>query len=488
MKGGGQKPAPEEEIGSKAARGMGWVAVMRYANRITGFVTTLILARVVAPEAFGLIAVASMMLEVVNVMKDMGMGQALIYRKDALATASSTAFFVLAGVNLTMFVALCALSPYLASFLNEPRVTPVLIVMSFSLVLFGFRAVPDALLRKEMNFRRLLVPTIVPVILAAVVSIVMAFKGAGVWSLVARSLIVESLTTILIWRYCTFRPSFVFDRRIARELFSYGKYIIGASIVGVALYNVDKLIISKLDSVSALGLYIIAQTLASVPVGELGHLVCRVMFPALSKLNENAEKFRAGLRVSIEMSSIVSIPLGLGIIFFSQEIMHVLFKEEWWEAAPMLRILAGAAVLRSISVLLHEGAKAAGRPEFVQQALAIRFLIVSLAGIPVTTHFGTVGLCYVVLVAYTVGLIFEVFVTARQGNLEALSFGRILVYPVVSGTIAVACCYWVASLITSSGEAAHLAVGTVLSIATYCAATYKLRHDLVLQAYRAITS
>lgn len=467
---------------------MGWVAIMRYSNRLTGFVTTLILARLVAPEAFGLIAVASMMLEVVNVMKDMGMGQALIYRRDSLAAASSTAFFVLAGVNIIIFAVLCGISPLLAGFLDEPDVTPVLIVMAFSIVLFGFRAVPDALIRKDMDFRRLLVPTITPVIIASVVSIVMAFQGAGVWSLVARSLIVELLTTTLIWKYCSFRPSLVFDAKIARELLGYGKYIIGASVVGVALYNVDKLIISKIDSISTLGLYVMAYTVASVPVGELGHLVCRVMFPALSKLNDNIEKFQVGLRTSIEMSSMISVPMGIGIIFFSDQLVHVLFKEEWWAVAPMLRILAGAAVLRSISVLLHEGAKAAGHPKLVQWALAVRLVIVCLAGPPAAKYFGAIGLCYVVLLAYVIGLVYEAIMSGRRGSLPARSLWQVLAYPVVCGTLAIAGCYWLASLVPAANEAIRLVVGTLLSVAAYCALTYQLKRNLVLQAYKAVVS
>ena len=256
-------------VAKKAAYGLGWLAIIRYSNRIAGFATTLILARLVAPEDFGLIVIATMVMELLNIMKDMGVSQALIYRRDDLERAASTAFYLVLAVNMTLFLVMVSMSPLLANFFSAEGAVPVLIVMASNLLWFGLRSVPEALIRKELDFRRLLVPSVVPVLVASVVSIWMAFAGYGVWSLVARSLIVEILGTTLIWRYSSFRPALLFDKALAVEILHYGKYIVGASIIGVLLYNVDKFYIGKFGTIGSLGLYTLAYTIAHMPVGEL---------------------------------------------------------------------------------------------------------------------------------------------------------------------------------------------------------------------------
>ena len=477
----------QRELSKQAARGFGWVAMIRYTNRLTGFVTTLILAKFVAPDAFGLIAVATMVMELVNLMKDMGMSQALIFRREQSARTSSTAFFLLICVNAVIVTTVCLSAPLLSAFFEDPSITPVVIVMSSSLLLFALRSVPDALLRKEMAFSRLVIPSVVPAIVGSVVSIVMAVQGFGVWSLVARALLVEGLSTILIWKYSPFRPSLVFDTQVARELLSYGRYIIGASIFGVCLYNIDRLYVGKMIDVSALGLYVLGYTLANVPVGELGHMVCRVMLPALSKVNEDLRIFREGLSKTLELSAMISIALGVGIATFGPELVRSIFDEEWWPMARPLQVLAVAATFRSVSTLIAEACKAIGSPQLVQWTMLYRLIVVSILGFVGVYAFGILGLAWAILIAYASAFAGEVFVLGPFVGMKPGDFFRVLIWPILLAVAAIPTSYWVTTLWADS-DLLQLLVGGPLSVALFVVLVSQFRRRLIRTVWAATFS
>lgn len=299
--------------GSRIASGFGWVALSSYGNRVLGFVTTLIMAKFLAPADFGLVAIASILIEVLRLFKDMGLSQALIYTKEDIKRAANTAFWLMVGVNLVLFGLAAAAAPFAAKFYSNGLVTPVIILMSSNMVWNSLRAVPTSLIRKEIDFKKLVIPDIVPVALASAVSIVMAFKGCGVWSLVVRSLTWNIGGMLLIWKFTWFRPNFSFDKVVARKLWSYGKYIVGASVLFVALYNVDKFYVSKFVGIEALGFYALAIGIANIPVSELSHLVGSVMFPVFSKLNENPEALQRAVLKTLGYSTRISIPMAVGI-------------------------------------------------------------------------------------------------------------------------------------------------------------------------------
>src|SRR5688572_23539180 len=208
------------------AAGLGWVTASSYLNRAVGFFTTLILARLLAPEDFGLITVASMMIEVMKIFRDMGFSQALIHRQTEIEEASDTAFRMVVSLNLALFALAALASPLVARFFDDPSMTPILVIMAGNLVPIGIRSVPEALIRKATRFDKLVLPEVIPSLLSAGVGIALAMMGYGVWSLVIRTLLYSVLGAIMIWWFVDYRPQWRFNRRIAGELYHYGKFIV----------------------------------------------------------------------------------------------------------------------------------------------------------------------------------------------------------------------------------------------------------------------
>lgn len=456
----------------KVLAGFGWVALARYFNRLLGFLTTLVLAKLLVPEDFGVVAVALIAIEVLQIFKDMGVSHALIYQKERLKEASDAAFVLIVGLNLVLFGVAVALAPLAASFFDNDAIVSILIVMSSNLVWNAVRSVPDALIRKEVEFRKLLIPETVPVVIASIASVWMAYEGFGAWSLVCRSLIVNVLAMLLIWRFTTYRPSLKIDLSMARELIGYGKFILGASIITVCMYNLDKLYISKFGSLELLGVYTLAYTIANIPVTELGHIICRVMFPVFSKLNDQVDLLRESLVRTIKFTTMLTIPAAFGIATYGPLLVRSVYDSKWWGMIVPLQILAFAALARSVSAIIFEFFKATGVPKLMQQFLFFRLVSIGFLGIPVFLYSGLNGLSLLIAATYTVALFWETLMVSKRIELPVRQVVRVFMLPLVYSAVFIPGLYWLVVLGIDVYAIVEIAIGVVLTMVSYAGCVY----------------
>ena len=205
--------------------GLGWSAFIVYSNRAFSLLTLLVLAKVLEPRDFGIVGIASMIIEVLRIAKDMGLSEALIYQKEESPEAIDTAHTIMIGFGTLLFLIAVVIAPFAARYYSNPTIAPVVIIMASNLIWDAMRAVPRAIYRRRIDFRRLVIPEVVPVLLAAVVSISMALSGFGVWSLVVRTVLTSVLGAVLLKTPGLYRPRLRFHRAHARELFGYGRYV-----------------------------------------------------------------------------------------------------------------------------------------------------------------------------------------------------------------------------------------------------------------------
>lgn len=451
----------------KIVGGLGWVALSQYANRLFGFVTTLILAKLLVPEDFGLVAVAVMLVDVLKLFRDMGLGQALIHRRDDIEAASHTAFFLLISVNVVLYLGAIMLAPTAAEFYQNPAVTMVLIVISSNLVWFSMRAVPDALVRKSIDFKKLVVPELVPAILGSVIAISMAYNGFGVWSLVVKSLVSDMLGTALIWRYTEFRPALRFNWKIAREMMHYGKYIIGNSIFLVVVYNVDRFYLSKYGGLALLGLYTVAFTIANLPTTEVGHIICRVMFPVFSRLNNDIARLRVIFLKTIRYASLLVLPVSFGIAVYGPPLVNIVYGDKWAGMTVALQLLCIYALSRSLSAIMHELYKATGQPYLAQRFTIARLVAIGSLGIPAVNLFGLEGISSLVALTYGVIFFWEAFLACRIVEASIREFLKTLSVPAFGSGVIVVGIYMALKSYVQEMTLGVLAMGMLVTIAIY---------------------
>lgn len=460
--------------------GFGSVALIRYSNDALGFATSLILAKLLVPEDFGVVAAAAMIIEMLQIFKDLGLSQALIYRQEDVHRATDTAFLMVVVLNVVIFLCATLVSPLAGKFFDNSQVALVIVVIASNLIWTSIRSIPDALITKELAFHKLLVPEILPAMTGSIVGISMAYKGFGAWSLVVRSVIVSAGGMMLIWAYTSYRPKWNFDWKIAKELLSYGKYIIGSSIVLVAAYNVDKLMVSKFGGVAALGIYVMATKIANLPISEFSHIICRLMFPVFTKMRQDLYLLRQSFLKTMRYNCFITFPMAIGIALYGPDLIHAIYGDKWSGMAVPLQLLSVAALFRSLSVIIHETFKATGSPRFMQRFVTLRFVIIAGIGIPVIMWYGLIGMCGVVVAAYGVVLVCESIKVSEQLNLARIDILTALRLPFALSVSIIPSIHW---LVQASFSGSHLiqSVGGIL-LTTLCYGVTVFISDKVLVA------
>ena len=380
-------------LAKKTAHAMLWVTLISIFTKTLGFATQIVLARLLAPADFGLLAIGLLAINTMGIFRDLGFGATLIYKKDdSDHTAANTAFILLPLVASTLFLIAYFSASYIAIFFDNTAVEPIVQILALTFVISSFGTVPSMLLEKELEFKKKVLPETVPIIGYACVAIWLAINGYGVWSLVYGQIVSALLTAGLIWLVSDWRPTFKFDRKIARDLFGYGKHIMGASIVLFLITNIDDAIVGRVLGIEALGFYTLAYTISNLPATQITHLVGRVMFPVYSKLQDNKYALRNAWFKTLKYVSILSIPASFGILVVAPEFVNIVLGEKWLPAIPALQVLCIFGLLRSIAATCGPIFQATGNPKILRNFALLKLILFLIVVFPLINRYGVLGM------------------------------------------------------------------------------------------------
>lgn len=373
--------------------GLFWVALAQLVSRLLSFVTTLILARLLAPAAFGLVGTALLAIAALQYFQDIGFDAALIYRRQEVEEASHTAFLIVIISSLAVYGVAVLSAPAVAALFRQPEVTEVLRVLALAIPISSLGRVPYVLLNREMDFRRRILPELVASALGNAASIVLALRGAGVWSLVwGQQLLRTGLAMVLVWFVTSWRPRLYFNLRLARELFNYGKHIVSAQTLIFLITNVDNAVVARYAGQTALGLYSFAYNLSNTPATQITSIISQVMFPAFSKLAGDTGQARARYYLTIvRFVSWVTVPIAVATIVFAREFMIGLYGEEWAGAVVPLQLLAVYGLIRSVAANMGSVFRAMGKPQWLTYIAAWRLATMLLTLYPAVRWGGIIG-------------------------------------------------------------------------------------------------
>lgn len=370
-------------LAKKTASAVAWVTLITIFTRILSFVTQLVLARILSPADFGLLAIGLLAINSMGIFQDLGFGATLIYKKDDTDhTAANTAFILLPLFALALFLIAYFSAPYIATFFNNAAVGPIVQVLALTFVISSFGTVPSMLLEKELEFKKKVMPETVPIIGYAFVAILLAMKGYGVWSLVYGQIVSAILTAGLIWLISDWRPTFKFDLNIAKVLFDYGKHLMGASIIIFLVTNVDDAIVGRVLGMEALGFYTLAYTISNLPATQITNLVSRVMFPLYSKLQDDRDALRSAYLKTLQYVSMLSIPAALGIFVIAPNFVSVMLGDKWLPAVPAMRVLCIYGLFRSLNGTIGPMFQATGNPKVLENTALVNLILFCIFLIP----------------------------------------------------------------------------------------------------------
>ena len=336
------------ELKAKGVRGILWTGLSKFSIQGLQLLTTVILARLLTKEDFGVIGMAAIITVAIGMFAEHGLSASLIQKKQIHERHLSSIFW--AGLLIGAMLSGCGaiFSGLLASYYRNELVQPVVSVLSIGFFVSSASIVQKALLKKALKFRKLAIIEIAGVVGNAVVSITMAFMGYGVWSLVWGLLLRNVIVTILLWVMVEWRPKGLFDWLSFKELLLFSANVLGLDIISYAISNAPYVIIGRVMGAAAVGAFTVAFNLVTLPIYNFSAIVSKVAFPAFAHMQDDFVRFRKGYCKALTYISLATFPLLSGLLIVAPEFIRVLFGTKWDAAILPVQVLCPMALLRSV--------------------------------------------------------------------------------------------------------------------------------------------
>lgn len=353
----------DKNVKNKTISGLFWRFMERCGAQGVNFVVTIILARLLAPELYGTIALVTVFTAILQIFVDSGMGNALIQKKDADDVDFSSVFYFNMAVCLVLYLFMFLAAPYIARFYARPELIKVVRIMSLTLVISGVKNIQQAYVSRNMLFKKFFFSTLGGTIIAALVGIGMAYAGYGVWALVAQDLTNKLIDTVVLWFTVKWRPKLVFSLKRLKGLISYGWKLLVSGLIDSVYNNIRQLIIGRVYSSSDLGLYNKGQQIPSTIVNNINTSIDSVLFPAMSSQQEDKDRVKNMTRRSIKTSSYIMWPLMMGLAFTATTVVSLLLTDKWLGAVLYLRVFCITYAFYPIHTANLNAIKAIGRSD-----------------------------------------------------------------------------------------------------------------------------
>lgn len=382
-----------EDLKKETAKGVAWSGIDKIANGGIQFLANIVLARMLTPKDFGLLAIIAIFVQISQTVIDSGFGNALIQKKDRSQTDYSTVFFFNLALSFGFYVILFFCAPLIADFFDNEKLTSLTRVVGLNLIIGALVSVHKTRLTVQLRFKIQAVISLISSCGSAIVAIWMAYRGYGVWSLVALTITSISVQMVLIYILIKWRPSLEFSKTAFRSLFSYSSKLLGASLIHLLYRNIYPIIIGKKFSPVELGYFNRADTFAMYPPYMIGSVISRVAFPIFSRIQDDNARLRNAYSKYIVFASLIIFPILIGLLVLAEPLTLLILKEKWLPMVPMLQILCidwmtDHLCTINLNVLYVKGrSDLAFKLEIIKKSLALGIFFVSL-------YWGIIGVCW----------------------------------------------------------------------------------------------
>ena len=352
---------------SATIKGTAWNYVTFALSKGVTFIATLILARLLTPNEFGLMALGLVVIGYLDSFSGMGIENVIIYKQENIGHNSNVAFTLGLIVNSAISITTFFIAPLAATFFNDARLTDIIRALSVVFVIWGIGNIHAARLKKELRFRQTLLPELGKSTAKAIVSIGMALMGFGVWSLVWGQIAASVAAGSLYWLVCRWRPRLELDLKTSRDLLGYSSQTVLTQFMGVIESNIDYLIVGRRLGSENLGYYTMAFRVPELLIINMCYIVSNALFPAYSKVQNDLKTLQKGFLITLKYIALYTVPVGVGLFFVTPGFVKIVFGDQWIPAIPAMQAISLYAVIYSLSFNAGDIYKATGRPDIMNK-------------------------------------------------------------------------------------------------------------------------
>lgn len=417
-----------QNLQRRVARGVTWTIVDNWGRQFLQLAVFIVIANLLMPEEFGLVALAMAFVMLAQLFVDQGMGDALVQRQQVSREHLDTAFWAAMLLGTLLFLVGLVVAVPIGQLLNEPELTPLLQALSFSFVLTGAAAVPMALLRRELRFRSLALRTLFSIAGGGVAGITLAVMGYGAWALVGQQLVAAGLSVVALWRASSFRPSRRFSAQHFRELLGFGANVVGSDLMLYVTRYTDNLLIGVFRSTQELGVYAVGYRILDSANSILVGIARKITFPALSRLQHDPERAkRAYFRVT-RLSATAILPAYIGLSLVSPELIPLIFGGQWLESGPVAAVLFLVGPAYTFQGFGTALLMAVGRPDVVLRFRLIN-MVTTVIGFLLAVPFGIVAMAASFVIRGYLMVPVQLYLQRRYAGISSGEYLRRLAVP-----------------------------------------------------------
>ncbi len=457
-------------VSDKIVKGTFWILFLRISNRLLGFVRTVVLARLLAPEDFGLMGIAALTIATIEVFSQPGIGMSLIQKKENIEKYLDTAWTVSVVRAVIIFLLLYVFAPYTSKFFNVPQADSVIKVFGFSVLITGCRNIGVIYFQKRMNFKLQYIYEFSTTLGNLVVAVPAALMLKSVWALVLGGIAGSLVRLVMSYLLNSYRPKLQFDTEKFVEMFRYGKWILGSGVLFFLITQGDDIFLGKMFGATALGLYQMAFMVSNLPTTEIARVIGYVTFPAYSKIQKDKTEFGDIYLKVMHIITVTSVIMTGSIFMLADDLTKVVLGPKWVSIVPMMQILAWSGLVRAMSATLVPVFNAAGKPGINTKCQSIGLVVLAAVIVPCSLVWDINGVPVSVLASNIVMFLVYVVVSSRIIDFDMLKLIKIIVLALINMGLSLQAASWIQIMLPLHGAMQLLVTGGALLI-IYLSAT-----------------
>lgn len=404
-----------ESLKKKTVKGAAWTSLNQFFNIGFGFVIGVILARLLSPDDYGLLAMIAVFNAIAVAFMDCGFGSALIRKPNLTENDNSTAFYFNIVAGVILYGVIWLIAPWVTVFYNKPILTQLLRVEALLLILSSFKIVQYTQLSRALNFKSMTIISVISQAVSGIVAIVAAYRGFGVWSLVLQHLGASIVGLVLLWIISPWRPRGKWDNSSFRYLWGFGSKLLASSLLNTVYANIYPIVIGKFYSAADLGQYTRAKGYANLPSQTLTGVIQQVTFPVLSQIQEDTERLGNSYRRMLRFTVFIVFPIMIGMAVLAHPLVIALVTDKWEQCVPYLQVICFSMMWYPVHSINLNLLQVKGRSDLFLRLEIIKKAIITVA-IFICVPFGIMGICIGSVCTSIICLVINTYYTGKLIN------------------------------------------------------------------------
>lgn len=381
-----------------------WRFAERCGAQLVTFIVSIVLARILTPEDYGVVALVTVFTSILQVFVDSGLGTALIQKKNADDLDFSSVFYFNFVVCIVLYIIMFFTAPFISVFYNDGSLTSIVRVASLTIVISGVKGIQQAYVSRNMLFKRFFFATLGGTIFSAFIGIGLAYAGFGVWAIVAQQLSNTAIDTLILWITVKWRPKKMFSIKRLKELLNFGWKLLVSSLFNTVYNNLRNLIIGKYYSSADLAYYNQGDKFPNLIITNINSSIDSVLLPTLSSAQDEKNRVKNMTRRAIKTSTYIMAPLMMGLAFCATPIVRLILTEKWMPCVPYLQIFCITYMFWPIHTANLNAINAMGRSDYFLKLEIVKKAIGMILLLS-TMHFGVMVMAYSLLVTTVTSMI-----------------------------------------------------------------------------------